>query len=61
MKDLKFALETRDYSYLLATIKELKHVRLNKKVRKTINTMEKFLSYGKNTLIYGVYTSLPEV
>lgn len=54
MNDLKFAIETRDYSYLLATIKELKHIRLNKKVRKTINTMERFLPFVENALIYSV-------
>ncbi len=54
MNDLKFAIETRDYSYLLATLQDLKKVRLNKKVRKTINTMERFLPYVENALIYRV-------
>lgn len=43
MNDLKFATKTRDYSYLLATLQDLKKVRLNKKVRKTINTLERVL------------------
>lgn len=54
MNDLKFATETRDYSYLLATLQDLKKVRLNKKVRKTINTLERFLPYVENVLIYRV-------
>ncbi|RIM63423.1 hypothetical protein BU122_13505 [Staphylococcus xylosus] len=54
MNDLKFATETRDYSYLLATLQDLKKVRLNKKVRKTINTLERFLPYVENALIYRV-------
>src|SRR5699024_1904377 len=51
MNDLKFATKTRDYSYLLATLQDLKKVRLNKKVRKTINTLERFLPYVENALI----------
>lgn len=54
MNDLKFATKTRDYSYLLATLQDLKKVRLNKKVRKTINTLERFLPYVENALIYRV-------
>src|SRR5699024_2388347 len=54
MNDLKFATKTRDYSYLLATLQDLKNVRLNKKVRKTINTLERFLPYVENALIYRV-------
>lgn len=30
MNDLKFSIETRDYNYLLATLKDLKKVRLKK-------------------------------
>lgn len=54
MNDLKFAVETRDYNYLLATLQELKKVRLYRKLRKTINTMERFLPYIENALIYRV-------
>ena len=60
MNDLKFARETRDYSYLFATLQDLKKVRLNKKVRKMISTMERFIPYVKNTLIYRVSDSRTE-
>lgn len=54
MNNLKFAIETRDNNYLLATLTELKKVRLNKKVRKTVRTMERFLPHIENALIYRV-------
>lgn len=54
MNDLKFAIETRDYSYLLATLQDIKKVRLNKEVKKAINTMERFLPYVENALIYRI-------
>src|SRR5699024_9418676 len=54
MNDLKFATETRDYSYLLATLQDLKKVKIKKNVRKTINSMKRYLPYVNNDLIYRV-------
>lgn len=48
MNDLKFATETRDYSYLLATLQDLKKVRLNKKVSSKYHYIKQRISTYNN-------------
>lgn len=54
MNDLKYEIETHDFKLLQETITNTKRVRLPKRARKTIQTLERFLPYIQNALTYTV-------
>lgn len=54
MNTLKYAIETHDFILLEETIASTKRVTLPKRTRRTIQTLQRFLPYIKNSLTYTV-------